>query len=108
VVHDACQADRSSGSSFALALINDPEVVFLDELTTGSIRRRARRSGISCAAIRAAGKTVFHDDALSWRRPSELCDRVAIIDHGRTLDMDSPEGLVAPALSGAIGRAPDG
>ena len=77
----------------ALALINDPEVVFLDELTTGLDPQSRRTIWELVRDIRHRGKTVFLTTHL-MEEAERLCDRVAIIDHGRIIDMDSPEGLV--------------
>jgi len=77
----------------ALALINDPEVVFLDELTTGLDPQSRRTIWDLVRDIRQRGKTVFLTTHL-MEEAERLCDRVAIIDHGRIIDMDSPEGLV--------------
>ena len=77
----------------ALALINDPEVVFLDELTTGLDPQARRAIWELVRGIRARGKTVFLTTHL-MEEAERLCDRVAIIDHGRIVDVDSPEGLV--------------
>ena len=77
----------------ALALINDPEVVFLDELTTGLDPQARRTIWELVRAIRQRGKTVFLTTHL-MEEAERLCDRVAILDHGRIIDMDSPEGLV--------------
>src|SRR5689334_22344473 len=77
----------------ALALINDPEVVFLDELTTGLDPQARRTIWELVRDIRHRGKTVFLTTHL-MEEAERLCDRVAIIDHGRIVDMDSPEGLI--------------
>jgi ABC-2 type transport system ATP-binding protein len=78
----------------ALALINDPEVVFLDELTTG-LDPQARRSIWELVrGIRERGKTVFLTTHL-MEEAERLCDRVAIIENGRIVDVDTPRGLVA-------------
>ena len=77
----------------ALALINDPEVVFLDELTTGLDPQARRAIWELVRGIRARGKTVFLTTHL-MEEAERLCDRVAIIDHGRIVDVDSPAGLV--------------
>lgn len=77
----------------ALALLNDPELVFLDELTTG-LDPQARRSTWDLVRdIRDQGKTVvlithFMDEV------EALADRVAIIDHGRILALDTPQNLI--------------
>jgi len=77
----------------ALALINDPELVFLDELTTGLDPQARRAIWDLVRGIRDRGKTVFLTTHL-MEEAERLCDRVAIIDHGRIIDIDTPEGLV--------------
>lgn len=76
-----------------LALINDPEVVFLDELTTGLDPQSRRAIWELVRGIRERGKTVFLTTHL-MEEAEKLCDRVAIIEHGRIIDMDSPEALI--------------
>jgi ABC-2 type transport system ATP-binding protein len=78
----------------ALALINDPEVVFLDELTTGLDPQSRRAIWELVRGIRERGKTVFLTTHL-MEEAERLCDRVAIIEHGRIVDIDSPERLVS-------------
>lgn len=77
----------------ALALINDPEVVFLDELTTGLDPQARRAIWDLVRGIRERGKTVFLTTHL-MEEAERLCDRVAIIERGRIIDMDTPQGLV--------------
>jgi ABC-2 type transport system ATP-binding protein len=77
----------------ALALINDPEVVFLDELTTGLDPQSRRAIWDLVRGIRDRGKTVFLTTHL-MEEAERLCDRVAIIEHGRIIDIDRPERLV--------------
>ena len=77
----------------ALALINDPELVFLDELTTGLDPQSRRTIWELVRDIRRRGKTVFLTTHL-MEEAERLCDRVAIIYHGRIVDIDSPELLV--------------
>lgn len=77
----------------ALALLNDPEVVFLDELTTGLDPQARRATWDQIRAIRQRGKTVvlvthFMDEA------EALADRVAIIDNGRLVALDTPQALI--------------
>ncbi len=77
----------------ALALVNDPELVFLDELTTG-LDPHARRSMWDLVrAIRERGKTVFLTTHY-MEEAEQLCDRVLVIDHGRIVALDSPANLV--------------
>ena len=78
----------------ALALINDPEVVFLDELTTGLDPQARRAIWDLVRGIRVRGKAVFLTTHL-MEEAERLCDRVAIIEHGRIIDIDRPERLVA-------------
>ncbi len=77
----------------ALALINDPELVFLDELTTGLDPQARRAIWELVRGIRARGKTVFMTTHL-MEEAERLCDRVAIIDRGRIIDVDAPQRLV--------------
>ncbi len=78
----------------ALALINDPELVFLDELTTGLDPQARRAIWDLIRDIRERGKTVFLTTHL-MEEAERLCDHVAIIEHGRIIDYDTPDGLVA-------------
>src|SRR5208337_1040649 len=78
----------------ALALINDPEVVFLDELTTGLDPQSRRAIWDLVCGIRDRGKTVFLTTHL-MEEAQRLCDRVAVIERGRIIDMDTPERLIA-------------
>jgi ABC-2 type transport system ATP-binding protein len=77
----------------ALALVNDPDLVFLDELTTGLDPQARRGVWDLIASIRKRGKTVFLTTHF-MEEAERLCDRVAIIDHGRIVALDSPEGLI--------------
>ena len=78
----------------ALALINDREVVFRDELATGLDPQASRAIWDLGRGIRQRGKTVFLTTHL-MEEAERLCDRVAIIEQGRIIDIDSPERLVA-------------
>ena len=77
----------------ALALINDPEIVFLDELTTGLDPQSRRAIWDLVRGIRDRGKTVFLTTHL-MEEAERLCDRVAIIEHGKIIDIGSPQELV--------------
>ena len=78
----------------ALALINDPEVVFLDELTTGLDPQARRKIWAMVQEIRERGKTVFLTTHL-MEEAERLCDRVAVIEHGRLIEMGTAGELVA-------------
>jgi ABC-2 type transport system ATP-binding protein len=77
----------------ALALIHEPEVVFLDELTTGLDPQARRAIWALVTGIRDRGTTVFLTTHL-MEEAERLCDRVAIIEHGRIIELGTPENLV--------------
>jgi len=77
----------------ALALVNDPELVFLDELTTGLDPQGRRAMWDLVRGIRERGKTVFLTTHF-MEEAERLCDRVAIMDHGHIVALDTPENLV--------------
>lgn len=77
----------------ALALIHDPSVLFLDELTTGLDPQSRRAMWDLIRDIRELGKTILLTTHL-MEEADNLCDRVAIIDGGRLLALDSPVSLV--------------
>ena len=77
----------------ALALIHDPEVVLLDELTTGLDPQARRAIWDMVRGIRDRGKTVLLTTHL-MEEAERLCDRVAIVERGRIVDIGAPAGLV--------------
>lgn len=77
----------------ALALLNDPELVFLDELTTGLDPQARRAMWDLVQQMREHGKTIFLITHF-MEEAERLCDRVAIVDHGHILALDSPENLI--------------
>jgi ABC-2 type transport system ATP-binding protein len=77
----------------ALAFVNSPEVVFLDELTQGLDPQARRATWELIREIRQGGTTVvlvthFMDEA------EHLCDRVAVVDRGKVIALDTPQGLI--------------
>lgn len=77
----------------ALAFVNSPELVFLDELTQGLDPQARRATWELIREIRERGTTVvlvthFMDEA------EHLCDRVAVVDAGRVIALDTPQGLI--------------
>jgi ABC-2 type transport system ATP-binding protein len=78
----------------ALALINDPEVVFLDELTTGLDPQARRTIWELVLGIKKRGKTVFLTTHL-MEEAERLCDRVAVIERGRLLELGTAAELIA-------------
>jgi ABC-2 type transport system ATP-binding protein len=80
--------------AIALALVNGPELLFFDEITTG-LDPQARRSMWELVqAIRAQGKTVFLTTHY-MEEAEELCDRVGVIDYGKVIALDAPRNLVS-------------
>jgi ABC-2 type transport system ATP-binding protein len=77
----------------ALALIHDPDVVMLDELTTGLDPQARRVIWGLVRGIRERGKTVLLTTHL-MEEAERLCDRVAIVERGRVIDSGTPDGLV--------------
>ena len=77
----------------AVALVNDPEVVFLDEPTTGLDPHARREVWKVLLGLKNKGKTVFL--TTHYMEEAELlADRIAIISRGRIIAMDSPAGLI--------------
>jgi ABC-2 type transport system ATP-binding protein len=78
----------------ALSLVNDPELVFLDEPTTGLDPAARRSLWDLIRGLKAAERTVLL--TTHYMEEAEvLCDRIAIMDHGRILEMGTVEELVA-------------
>ena len=84
---------RKQRLSIALALIGDPKIAILDELTTGLDPQARRDAWDLIESIRDTGVTIvlvthFMEEA------SRLCDRLAVIDRGEVVALDTPAGLV--------------
>jgi ABC-2 type transport system ATP-binding protein len=84
--------------SVGLALINDPEVVFLDEPTTGMDPQARRHLWDVVNGMRDRGKTVLLTTHY-MEEAEHLCDRVAIVDHGKIIALDRPRRLIAEHFS---------
>ncbi|MGX4689729.1 ABC transporter ATP-binding protein [Streptomyces sp. JNUCC 63] len=85
----------------ALALIGNPRVVVLDELTTGLDPRARRDTWQLIEDVRASGVTVllvthFMEEA------QRLCDRIAVIDKGRIAALDTPDGLIRRSAGATV------
>ena len=78
----------------ALALLNDPQLVFLDELTTGLDPQARHRIWDLVREVRKQEKTVFLTTH-NMEEAERLCDRVAILDHGQIVALDTPTNLIA-------------
>jgi ABC-2 type transport system ATP-binding protein len=80
--------------AMACALVGDPELLFLDEPTTGLDPQARRHLWDLVDALKHAGRTIiltthYMDEA------ERLCDRVAIMDHGRVIALGTPKQLIA-------------
>ena len=87
--------------SIALALIGNPRIVVLDELTTGLDPRARRDTWKLIEDVRNSGVTVvlvthFMEEA------QRLCDRIAVIDNGRVAALDTPHGLIGRSASSTV------
>ncbi|MBC7671704.1 MAG: ABC transporter ATP-binding protein [Polaromonas sp.] len=80
--------------ALACAIVGDPELLFLDEPTTGLDPQSRRQLWDLIIELRASGRSIvltthYMDEA------ERLCDRVAIVDHGRVIALGSPRELIA-------------
>lgn len=80
--------------SLILALIHDPQIVFLDEPTVGMDPQSRRAVWDFLRELKNEGKTTFLTTHY-MEEAEELCDRVGIIDHGKIIALDTPEELVS-------------
>jgi ABC-2 type transport system ATP-binding protein len=92
-------AGRLSGGqqqrlAIALALVHDPQIVFLDEPTTGLDPQARRNLWDVIREVKGSGKTVVLTTHY-LEEAEQLCDRVAIMDGGRIIALDTPQALVA-------------
>jgi len=95
---NALQSTLSGGQrqrlAFALAIVSQPELVFLDEPTTGLDPQARQRLWELIRQLKAEGRTVmltthYMDEA------EVLCDRIGIMDHGQILQLGTPRELIA-------------
>jgi ABC-2 type transport system ATP-binding protein len=93
--------------SVALALVNDPELVFLDEPTTGMDPQARRQLWDVIGEMKQRGKTILMTTHY-MEEAQQLCDRVAIVDHGKILEMDTPAALVHKFFSDVAIEFQDG
>ena len=78
----------------ALALVNDPQIVFLDEMTTGLDPAARHVAWELIEALRARGTTVVLVTH-AMEEAERLCDRVAVMEAGRIVTVGTPSGLIA-------------
>ena len=84
--------------SVASTLVNDPILLFLDEPTTGLDPQARRHMWELVQRFKSEGRTVLLTTHY-MEEAEELCDRVAIMDHGKIVSMDQPAALVDSLLS---------
>ena len=93
----ARSADLSGGQrqrlAVALALVNDPDLVFLDEPTTGLDPQARRKLWDVIRDLKGTGKTVLLTTHY-MEEAEQLCDRVAVMDHGQVIALDTPSALI--------------
>lgn len=80
--------------AMACALVGDPELLFLDEPTTGLDPQARRHLWDLVDQLKQAGRTIILTTHY-MEEAERLCDRVAIMDHGRILAMGTPQQLIA-------------
>ena len=95
---DTRSKDLSGGQrqrlSLALALVNDPELLFLDEPTTGLDPQSRRQIWTIVKNLQGRGKTVLLTTHY-MEEAQALCGRVAVMDGGKIIALDSPQELIA-------------
>jgi len=90
---DTLSGGQQQRLSVAAALINDPRIVFLDEPTTGLDPQARHALWEVIGSVRREGRTVILTTHY-MEEAQHLCDRVAIMDHGRIVTQDTPRGLI--------------
>jgi ABC-2 type transport system ATP-binding protein len=90
--------------SIASALVNEPRVLFLDEPTTGLDPQARRHMWALVRSLRDRGHTVVLTTHY-MEEAEELCDRVAIMDGGRIVALDTPQGLIDALLGRGFTKA---
>lgn len=89
----------------AIALINDPDFVFLDEPTTGLDPQSRRNFWRLIEGIKNQGKTILLTTHY-MEEASELCDEIAIIDRGRIIEQGEPEQLLSEHFPHTLVKLP--
>jgi ABC-2 type transport system ATP-binding protein len=90
--HVTLSGGQAQRLALALALVNDPDVVFLDEPTAGLDPQGRRSLWDVVRKMRAEGRTVM---ITTHYMDEALCDRLAILDHGKVLRTGTPAELIA-------------
>ena len=98
--------------SLGCALVGDPELLFLDEPTTGLDPQSRRQTWEIVEGLKARGRTVLLTTHY-MEEAARLCDRVAVIDHGKVIALGTPRELIASlgaehVIEFAVGDLADG
>ena len=80
--------------SLGCALVGDPELLFLDEPTTGLDPQSRRQTWDIVEGLKARGRTVLLTTHY-MEEAARLCDRVAVVDHGKVIALGTPRELIA-------------
>ena len=80
--------------SLGCALVGDPELLFLDEPTTGLDPQSRRQTWEIVESLKARGRTVLLTTHY-MEEAARLCDRVAVVDHGKVIALGTPKSLIA-------------
>ena len=89
----------------AIALVNDPELIFLDEPTTGLDPQARRNFWELVHQIKARGKTILLTTHY-MEEAYHLCDEIAIMDHGRVIAQGTPRDLLAAHFDDVVLQLP--
>lgn len=84
--------------AMATALVGDPELLFLDEPTTGLDPQARRHLWDLVVELKRAGRTIILTTHY-MEEAEQLCDRVAIMDHGKVIALGTPKELIAKVCS---------
>ena len=98
--------------SLACALVGDPEVLFLDEPTTGLDPQARHQTWEIVEGLKARGRTVLLTTHY-MEEAARLCDRVAVVDYGKVIALGTPRELIASlgaehVIEFAVGEQPEG
>ena len=98
--------------SLACALVGDPEVLFLDEPTTGLDPQSRHQTWEIVEGLKARGRTVLLTTHY-MEEAARLCDRVSVVDHGKVIALGTPRELIASlgaehVIEFSVGEQPEG
>ena len=79
--------------SLVIAMIHDPQIVLLDEPTTGLDPQSRRQLWVRMEALRSKGHAILLTTH-SMEEAESVCDRIAIIDHGKIIAIDTPDQMI--------------